>query len=190
MLASFRDELEKIAAVSISGLSPATVLNAPQPGPMPTPGYEKAKAILDIADGVQQTKVAAKKKPKPIMEGYALPTAAPTSSPYGAAKQVLTHGLAGAGGGRLASELIGGARGASSKAKFVGTAAGAAVGLGDLAYQKIRSARAAKQMPKVAFAPGMALKASKQVGTVSRSLNQGMGKMKGVPTIGQKGRLP
>lgn len=43
------DELGKIAAVSLSGLSPQTVLNQKKPGIMQTPGYTKASETLGKA---------------------------------------------------------------------------------------------------------------------------------------------
>jgi hypothetical protein len=182
------DELRKIADISTSGLSPETVLNAPRPEPMPTPGLDKARAILSKAE---MFKTAAKKKrqSKPLVDGYKLPTVGEQSKKnvWDQAKSVAGHGLAGAAAGKTLAELS--KANITNVGKWRGAAAGAAVGLGDYAYQKIRQKRQPELPVKTAaFTPGMALKASKQVGTVSGSLNKGL-KAK-VPTIGNKGTLP
>lgn len=42
----FRDELTKIGEMNLSGLSTDTLMNYPQPTPMPSAAFEKAQAIL------------------------------------------------------------------------------------------------------------------------------------------------
>ena len=46
----FRDELTKIGEMNLSGLSAETLLNYPQPEPMPSAAYDKAQAILAKVD--------------------------------------------------------------------------------------------------------------------------------------------
>ena len=97
MMEAFADELEKIAAVSLSGLSPETVLNHPQPEPMVTTGLDKARAIIAKAE---MFKTAARKKPQPIIQGYNLPTVGQAPAPdqkniWDKAKPGLGHTLAG-----------------------------------------------------------------------------------------------
>lgn len=53
------DELQKIGAVSLSGLSPETLLNQKPPEPLETPGSKKAIEIIDRA----ATKTAALSSP-------------------------------------------------------------------------------------------------------------------------------
>lgn len=48
------DELQKIGAVSLNGLSPETLLTQKQPEPMETPGSRKAMEILDLAEMKKQ----------------------------------------------------------------------------------------------------------------------------------------
>jgi len=184
---AFVDELRKIAGISISGLSPETVLNAPKAEPMETPGLDKARSILAKAE---MFKTAAKKKPKPIIAGYSLPTVserAPVQrNAWDAVKPAAGHTLAGMGAGRLISEFRPG--GASSKAKFVGMAAGGALGAADYAYQKLRARQPA--VKTAAATPGMALKASQQVGKVTQSRSLGATLRKFTPTIGKRGTLP
>jgi hypothetical protein len=45
----FFDELRKIAAISLHGLSPETLLNQKPPEPMETPGSRKAMDAIDLA---------------------------------------------------------------------------------------------------------------------------------------------
>jgi len=54
----FFDELRKIAEVSLSGLSPETILSQKQPEPMETPGSQKAMAILDLAASKKEASVS------------------------------------------------------------------------------------------------------------------------------------
>lgn len=49
MRKGFFDELRKIAAISLSGLSAETVLSQKQPEPMETPGSRKALDVIDLA---------------------------------------------------------------------------------------------------------------------------------------------
>lgn len=102
----FVDELAKIAAFSMKGLSPETVLEKSQPPPpMETPGFDKARNILSIAS---QTKTAAAKRKQEVRQAQnALPqqpgigklmTAGDASAPE-QAKSVAGYGLAGLGTG-------------------------------------------------------------------------------------------
>lgn len=45
----FFDELRKISAVNLNGLSPETLLSQKPPDPMETPGSKKALDVLDLA---------------------------------------------------------------------------------------------------------------------------------------------
>jgi hypothetical protein len=180
MKTSFLDELEKISDISISGLSPETVLNSPKPEPMETSGLDKARQILLKHETIK----TAAKKAKPLMEGFKLPTvsgeAPAKKNAWDHTKSVAGHGLAGAGAGKMIGEI----GKMSPKAKHVATVAGLGVGVADYAYQK---ARQVKQLRKTASTPGMALKASQQVGKVTRSRGLGATLGRFTPTIGSRG---
>src|SRR3954468_2734935 len=96
MKSSFFDELEKISTISLSGLSPETVLNSPKPEPMETPGLDKARQILARVDSIKTA--AAKKKSKPILQGYGLQTVGDgpvQKNVWDHTKSLAGHGLAG-----------------------------------------------------------------------------------------------
>ena len=104
--AGFVDELTKISAFSMKGLSPETVLEKSQPPPpMETPGFDKARNILSM---VSQTKTAAARRKQEVRQAQsALPqqpgigklmTAGDASAPE-QAKSVAGYGLAGLGTG-------------------------------------------------------------------------------------------
>lgn len=177
--ASFLDELEKISDISTSGLSPETVLNSPKPEPMETPGLDKARQILARAETIK----TAAKKAKPIMEGFKLPTVsgeAPKKNAWDHTKSVAGHGLAGAGAGKIIGEI--GKMG--PKGKYLSTVGGLGVGVADYGYQKLRQRQ---QAVKTASTPGMALKASQQVGKVTRTRGLGATLGRFTPTIGSRG---
>ena len=64
LLDSFKDELEKISEVNLSGLKAETIQSYPQPEPMPSAAYEKAQAILQKM-GPTPIKTAAARSPRP-----------------------------------------------------------------------------------------------------------------------------
>jgi hypothetical protein len=171
---------------------------------METSGLDKARQILLKHETIK----TAAKKAKPLMEGFKLPTvsgeAPAKKNAWDHTKSVAGHGLAGAGAGKMIGEI----GKMSPKAKHVATVAGlgvgvadyayqkarqvkqlrktTAVGLGDYAYQKARQAKE-KARVKTASTPGMALKASQQVGKVTRSRGLGATLGRFTPTIGSRG---
>lgn len=54
----FLDELQKIGAVSLSGLSPEAVLTQQPAPPMETPGSKKAMEILDRAQAMKLASIS------------------------------------------------------------------------------------------------------------------------------------
>lgn len=176
----FLDELEKIAEVSLRGLSPETVLQGSEPPPpMETPGFQKARDILSRAE---LNKTAARKN----LPGYAVGVPqlktlreeeSKDPSIAGKATSALGHTLAGAGAGRLigfaahgpTAPITEAAKKSLHSKQWYGTAIGAGVGLGSYGLRKLRQHQAAKgmekrtEMVKLSTTPGTALKASQQV---------------------------
>lgn len=188
VMVSFWDELEKISTVSLSGLSPETVLNSPQPEPMVTTGLDKARSILQKAE---QIKTAGKKRhATPLMDGVKLPTVSgeePKKNIWDNTKSVAGHGLAGAAAGKTLAELA--SKNVTNLGKWRGAVAGSAVGLGDYAYQKLRQKKAKEKKASLA-SPGMALKASQQVGKATRARGMTTSIKSVTPKIGLRGSLP
>lgn len=61
----FRDEMRKISEVNLSGVSAETLMNYPQPEPMPSAAYEKAQAILSRVGSVKTEGVEKTSGPRP-----------------------------------------------------------------------------------------------------------------------------
>jgi len=174
----FLDELVKIAAFNTRGLSPETVMAGSQPPPpMETAGFNKARDILGRAS---QTKTASRH-----LRGSGTAVGLPqvqrmtnadnsNSGVAGQATSLAGHTLAGAGAGRLAGWASQGPKmmeaGAAHSRQWKGMAAGAGLGAASYAAKKWqqRSQGPEKKATIVKTAtlssPGMALKASKQVG--------------------------
>lgn len=68
MKISFLDEMTKIADIQLHGLSPQTVLNAKQPEPMETPGLDKARRVLQVADTLKTASEKTENKYKKIRD--------------------------------------------------------------------------------------------------------------------------
>ncbi len=176
--AAFEDELEKIAEISLHGLSPGSVLeHGNPPPPFPSAGYEKAKEILERAETIKlaapyvpNTPGAPKKdkdSPKPVQE----------------AKSLGAHTLVGAGAGAMAAGMTFHPHKLpditkAHTAKWYGTAAGAGLGAAEYARRKIQ-ARRQQQKTAGILSPGMQLRATRQVG-------QSTGKGLATPTISQQ----
>jgi hypothetical protein len=160
----FFDELEKISEINLSGLSPETILkNSQPPPPMETPGYSKARDILQRAEIIKTSQA----------EDTVFDRAAKTIGPT-------LGGMAlGKGVGELANVFRPGTLSDEAKRKLM--AAGAVLGTANTAYKKVRDYRNRKQleqpmqktqeMVKLSSTPAHRLKASKQVGTVGTSVS-------------------
>jgi hypothetical protein len=193
--ASFRDELAKIAEVSLAGLSPKTLLAQKPAPPFETPGLTRAMSILDRYE--QQTKTAApripftgdlpqvnrvvgRKKRKTEGEGV-----------VEQGKSLGGHLIGGMGIGRLAGEFAHGPHPRMSPArihsnKWWATAAGGGIGAAEFARKRLaehfRARMEAKGQKKTAAmmpTPGLRLMASQKVGkkVTNRALRSG-------PTLG------
>lgn len=173
----FIDELSKIADVSLDGLSPETILEKGNPPPpMETSGYDKAKAILDRVESV---KTAARKKP--MEYGTGMPEygrlARPGQSGLSGTDKALSasgHVVGGMGIGKLMAEYSHGLKGAKPSPRM-GAAAmtvGGALGGARFVQKRLQERRMAKTS---AATPGMALKASQQVGKIKNTIHGGKG---------------
>ena len=180
------DELAKIAAVDLRGLSPETLMAQQPPEPMMTVGYDKAKAILDRA---QMMKTAASRQIQralPQRPGLGKLVHQGDDSSNERAKSVAGYGLAGASTGGLLHKVYSSqdkihagmrAPGIHPDAKYLAERAnntlgrhlmvgGAALGAGYGLYRAHQKAKARDQMQKISNigSPAQALKASSQVG--------------------------
>lgn len=177
--------MDKVSDVSISGVSPQAALQSPQPSPMETAGFSKAKGILDAAAQLQQSKVAASRHAGspatlPQIERLLEKKTEEPKSKLEKAKSFGGHTLAGGGAGgftgkavNLAKEVASkGAKPASSlgarKLELAATMAGAGLGAAEYARKRM-----AKKKTATIASPAMALKASRQVGTAATSTNAG-----------------
>jgi len=195
VMSSFYDELEKISTVSLSGLSPETVLTASQPQPMPTPGLDKARQILEKAE---LYKTAARRKQTGI-QNPSLPQfqtlARPVQPGMSKTDKALSggaHVVGGMGVGKLLAEYSHGFKGIegvkpSPRVGALAMTAGGALGGARFVQKRLQERRMAKA---AAATPGMALKASQQVAKVTRARNLGASLRKFTPTIGHRGTFP
>ena len=188
------DELTKISEFNLKGLSPERVMESSQPPPpMETVGFDKARNILGRAS---QVKTAARRQSErvqsalPTQPGIGkLVHQGDTSAPE-QAKSIAGYGLAGLGTGGALHKAYSSMPGAysamnnpaiSATKRFAAGAANTAIGrnlmLGGAAagglyggYRALKKRQMSKQgtMTKLSTltSPGMALKASKQVGKI------------------------
>lgn len=189
--ASFLEELEKIAEVSLAGLSPKTLLAQQPAPPMQTPGLAKTMAILDRAE---MLKTAAKKKRKApdvdaarhVVPGISALAGASKDEPkgkYDSAKSGVLHGLAGLTGGSAVGEFASGPAAKrtflrSRRMRWYGGAVGLGVGAGEFARKHHKARKAAKEQAKTAAVmptPGLRLMAAQKVAKpqISRPLKSG-----------------
>lgn len=182
---AMRDELEKIGEISLSGLSPRTVVERGQPAPpMPNAGLDKAMRMLDQLDAAQaMPKVASPHIPfnpdlpqvNRVTGGKKRKKEKPSAVERG--KSLGGHIIGGAGAGRFVGEFLHGSKAPVSAAarqamhgkKYWGTIAGAGVGAAEFARKRIReriaARKAAKEKKAAAFvSPALQLKNSRQVG--------------------------
>lgn len=212
----FLDELEKIAEFNLSGLSPENVMKgSTPPPPMETVGFTKARDILGKAQMAKTSSTRHVKRMLPTQPGIGKLTHQGDESKAEKAKSVGGYGAAGAGLGKLTSEVVLKSpmarrwAEASSKnlskadlAKRVGKMSdlgwGGMVtgGLGGLAYGAHRLHTKAKQrkeaeMTKVSMTPGTALKSSSQVARPMKNIKSGLSlKTQTSGRIGNKGSIP
>lgn len=164
--------LMKAGEVSLSGLSPETVMAGSQPpAPMQTPGSSKALEILQRADAIK--------------------TASKTVGEH--AGGLLRHTMMGAGIGKFTGDLGYGTKehifnrpnkDADNKGKFYLTLAGSALGAGSYLrkeYKKHKEEQASKTAN--ISTPGTQLKASMQTGKHSTQLHAGPGPLAAAPKI-------
>lgn len=161
--ASFLDELEKISEVSLLGVSSERALAVPEPSPMETAGFLKARALLERAE---QMKTAAaqqpgqKKQPQTVIQQ---------------AKGFGGHVLGGMAGGKFLSDFAHGpqlamtdaARATQHRTGWKATAAGGALGAAEYGRRRIKQWRQSKTAG--AFSPGLALKWGQQTGKARSS---------------------
>lgn len=182
------DELVKIGEVSLSGLSPRSVVELGQPPPpMPNAGLDKAMRLLDRLDIEQAQGVPKTASPRipfnPDLPQVNRVTGAkrgkkkenPTAIERG--KSLGGHVAGGMGIGRIAgyvgqgprAALTDAARQAAHGSMWWGTVVGGGVGAAEFARKRVAERLAARKAAKAktaaAFAtPGIQLKNSRQVG--------------------------
>lgn len=200
--AAFEDELTKIGAISLTGLSPQTVLERGQPAqPMETPGLSRALAILDRYEAATAIpKVAApsvpfnpslpeintltgSKKTKKRKRRKSLQTQEEKVIERG--KSLAGHTLGGMGVGRLLGEFAHGPSPVASASKmhankWWATAAGGGLGALEFARKRVReSIKRKKALQKAAavggtpgFSPAQKLKAERQVAAPAKTIGR------------------
>lgn len=185
---AMRDELSKIAEVSLHGLSPQTVLAQKPAPPMETPGMQKALAVIDR---MQMNKTAARKRQSaaPTLSNapYLPQGQASEGSKLDRAKSLGAHTLGGMGAGRLISDFT--PHGAPQSRKFTAMAIGGAVGVADYLHKRHQQKKQVAKTAAVA-SPGLHLMASQKVGKLTQTLKKGPSLKSQVPLIGRKGSLP
>jgi len=190
LLDGMSDELGKIAEFNLRGVSPQTVIEKGQPAPpMETPGFDKARDILTRASMAKTAASRHVRRALPLQPGVGKLTHQGDDSANEKAKSVAGYGLAGLGtGGALHKAYSMVTPGVyegmhhpdlSAMQKYTagmknnrigaglavgGTALGAGYGL----YRQHQKAQASKKAEMVKTStlssPGMALKASQQIG--------------------------
>jgi hypothetical protein len=199
------DELEKLAEISLAGLSPQRALESGAHAmPMETSGYDKAVSILNRAQAspvVPQVKTAAPRVPfnadLPAINSFTGAKKRKKRKHEVAVergKSLAGHTLGGMGIGRLVGEMSHGpkvpmadaARQALHGKRWWGAVAGGSIGVGEFVRKRIMDAKEAKMEKKSSIpaisSPGRALQASRQVAKV-----QGHGRMSGPSLRGQLG---
>ena len=197
--AAFEDELTKIGAISLTGLSPQTVLERGQPAqPMETPGLSRALAILDRYEAATTIpKVAAPRVPfNPSLPGINTLTGSKKGKKRKSlqdqeekvierGKSLTGHTLGGMGVGRLLGEFAHGPRPTMSPSKmhankWWATAAGGGIGALEFARKRVReSIKRKKELQKAAavggtpgFSPAQKLKAGRQVAAPAKTMGR------------------
>jgi len=168
------DALMKAGEVSLSGLSPETVMAGSQPpAPMQTPGSTKALEILQRADTVK--------------------TASKTLGEH--AGGLLRHSMMGAGIGKFTGDHVYGAKEhvfnrpdktTSDKGKYLLMLAGSALGAGHYLrkeYKKHKEEKAQASKTANISTPGIQLKASMQTAKHNTQLHGGPGPLAAAPKI-------
>lgn len=173
--AAFKDELEKIAEINLSGVTPERLSSMFEGAPpMETVGYEQAKAVLMKRQQMQKT--AATPIPRlPQLKRLTRPgfknEDGPPPDAIDKMKRLGGHILAGAGAGRFAAEFT--PHAVEPKRKFIGTAIGAGLGAAEFARKAYRQ-RKFEKSKTANFSPNMALKAGQQVGMKMNARPTGM----------------
>ncbi len=188
--AGFLDELNKIAQIELRGLSNEAVMGAQAPPEISSPGFAKAKSILDLADQIQEEIKTSAAEPESGLDR---------------AKKTLGYSLAGAGVGKAIGKIhstipsvyrsmnnpaLSAAERfhAGSRVNHIehgllvgGALTGAALG----AYRDHKK----KKAKTAAASPAMALKATQQVGSIKNSIHTGPSIRRQVSAqlIGRKG---
>jgi hypothetical protein len=175
--ASFDDELYKISEISLSGLSTETTLqNSQPPPPMESPGFQKARAILDMMGGDAKEKLSYSyynnQFPR-LAKGGLQGEPTPPPDKIDKLKSLGAHVLAGGGAGRFASEFS--PKGATPKERFIGTAVGAGLGAAEYARKRYRIAKLKKQSQAIVESPGISLRSGQQVGKFANKIHGGPG---------------
>lgn len=188
--AGFLDELVKISEVDLRGLSPEAAMGSAPP-PAENMGFQKARAILDLAASSQE-KTAAPKVRRALATGH--PGIGKLmdqgdSSANERAKSVAGYGLAGAGAGKVVSELGTRSPWASrwagqnpARLAHLGhigwgaMAGGTALGAGYGLYRQHQKAKQ-RMMAKASavLSPGIALRSAQQVGKMKNVVHSGPG---------------
>lgn len=115
-----KKDMRKVSAVSLSGLSPETVLAHPQAQPLETPGLAKAREILTRAGNIKLASKLSKEE---------------KANAYDKIRDTIVPAGTGAGGGLMLAGLM--AKEAPTRAaKILAASGGAAVGLADRAITK------------------------------------------------------
>lgn len=204
------DELDKIAQVDLRGLSNETLMSSQAPPEIASPGFAKAKSILDMAQQLEgeQVKTSAAKRKSTFPQQPNYPFNGKLTNPEDKsrseqAKGVLGYTAAGAGTGGLAhrgytnmEHVVRGVINPATKGETLLRSAkvgrrlmggGAAVGLGYGAYRAIKRNQQAKVKTSDILSPGLALKATQQVGKIKNVVHTGSGIKSQTPLIGRKG---
>lgn len=106
--AGFLDELAKIAAVDLRGLSPETLMSQQPPEPMMTEGYNKAKAILDRSQMMKTAGYRHGTSPNKMPAFSRLESKQEEKDPKTHAKGLFLSSMAGGGvGGAAAGHVTG-----------------------------------------------------------------------------------
>ena len=164
VLAAFRDELEKLSAVSTAGLSPRAALETPQPEPFETAALTRAREILGRAEMMKTAAAEAAVAADPPAKKEE------ATDRYSKLKRYAGSGLAGGAAGNMVSRLSLKRGGMLSPLRqTVGTVGGAAVGAGLAAAEPHLRRWINKEKTAVAlgmgFKPGRAGMAVRRTGT-------------------------
>ena len=205
----FEDELLKIGEISLAGLKAETLLNYPEPQIPPSPGYEKAKAILQKAQQYQELSPEEEKvahigmpdelpKIQVLMRRRKKRGDEPPPGKIEKAKSLGAHTLAGAGAGKFLHSAVESAVQAKknrwdvylpTRSRFGAVAAGAGLGAAEWARKEHRKKKWQQGQAKTSGAkpfsfPSTGHASSQFLGKSGPSIKQQ------APRIGLKGVLP